>query len=324
MAKPQIQNLLTMLRLHLLLGEPDLASVQEALACDDHMESDHNLTELVAGENGCRKSDLHPGDKSTVNFSLGNVLNHNSVEENGFIQGNLDVKQVKPQGLLPPSADPTEQTKRIRLVSECSDGIIGVLDGPDRAEDIHNGVVIDNEPSTPFVHQTDVECVESAGVRLDETVASPSCSHVTSDFEDPGRKTFSSGTSALESKGYLEDDQASPKPEILNDVDITNDVGRSCSPSKASVSNSVCPSESPERPEVVNVEALVCQEPKESETLNAVSHEVMPPNQLHVLRACNSHLNQPDMSSLRGINLVVVPLIKKKNLVVVPIHRLKY
>lgn len=283
-----------------------MASVQEALACDDHMELDHNLTELVAGENACRKSDLHPGDKSTVNFSLGNDLNHNSVEENGCIQGNLDIKQVKLQGHLPPPADSTEQTKRIRLVSECSDGIIGVLDGPDRAEDIHNGVVIDNEPSTPFVHP-DVECVESAGVRLDETVASPSCSHVTSDFEDPVRKNFSSGTSALESKGYVEDDQASPKPEILNDVDITNIVGRSCFPSKASVSNSLCPSESPERPEVVNVEALVCQEPKESET-----HEVMPSNQLHVLRACNSHLNQPDMSSLRGINLVVVPIYRLK------------
>ncbi|XP_059435564.1 sister chromatid cohesion 1 protein 4 isoform X2 [Corylus avellana] len=286
-----------------LLGEPDLASVQEAMACDDHMELDHNLTELVAGENACRKSDLHPGNKSTVNFSLGNDLNHNSVEENGCTQGNLDIKQVKPQGHLPPSADSTEQTKRIRLVSECSDGIIGVLDGPDRAEDIHNGVVIDNEPSTPFVHP-DVECVESAGVRLDETVASPSCSHVTSDFEDPVRKNFSSGTSALESKGYVEDDQASPKPEILNDVDITNVVGRSCSPSKASVSNSVCPSESPERPEVVNVESLVCQEPKESET-----HEVMPSNQLHVLRACNSHLNQPDMSSLRGEECLAADLM---------------
>lgn len=288
-----------------LLGEPDLASIQEALASDEHMESDHNLTEVVMGEsavNACRKSDLHPG-KSTGDWSSHNDLNRDSVGGNGCIEGNLDIKQVKPQAPLSSTVDCTEQSKRIRLVPECSDGVIGALDGPDRAEDIHNGVVIDDEPCTPFVRQTDVECLESTGVRLDETVASPSCSHVTSDFDDPGRKVFTSGKSALEQKGYVEDDQASPKPEILNDVDITNDVGRSCPNSKASVSNSVCPSESPERPEVVNFETQVCREPRESENLNSVTHEVTPSNQLHVLRACNSHISQPDMPSLRGAEI---------------------
>lgn len=303
-----------------------MSCVQEALA-DDRMESeDLNLTGLVSGKstvNACRELNLHPVDKHTVNLSLDNDMNPENFEENGCVQGDLEIKQVKPQGHLPPiavdmecvaadnclstsltSSGPAEQIKPSHLVSECSEGTNGLLEGPDRAEDIHNGVVIDNEPSTPFVHQTPVE---SVGARLGETVASPSGSHVTSDFEDPGRKTFSSGTDALESKGYLEDDQASPRPEILNEVEIDNDAERSCSPSRASTSNAVCPLESPQRPEVVNAEAHVCKELKENKTLNSVGHEALPLNEPHVLRACSSHLSQPDMPSGRGINLVAVP-----------------
>lgn len=305
-----------------LLEEPNLSSVQETLACDDHMELDHTLTGLVAAENTGKSGFL--GDKNTVNWSLRNDLNADTVE-NGCLLGDQDIKQVKPQEHLPPteasmehmladnrlstslpSSDPIEQTEAIHRELECSDGTVGVLDGPDKAEDIHNGVVIDNEPSTSFVHQTDVECVEPVGVRLDETVASPSCSHITSDFEDPSHKTFSSGIFALESEAYLEDDQASPRPEILNDVEIANDVGRSCSTSKASASNAVCPLESPGRPEVVNAEAQACQELKETETSDPVVNDVMQSNQLHVLRACNAHQSQPDLSSLGGIYLVVL------------------
>ncbi|KAF3976738.1 hypothetical protein CMV_000094 [Castanea mollissima] len=303
-----------------LLEEPNLSSVQETLACDDHMELDHTLTGLVASENtltASGKSDF-PGDKNTVNWSLRNDLSADTVE-NGCLLGDQDIKQAKPQEHLPPteasmeymladnclstslpSLDPIEQTEAIHRELECSDGTVSVLDGPDKAEDIHNGVVIDNEPGTSFVHQTDVECVEPVGVRLDETVASPSCSHITSDFEDPSRKTFSSGIFALESEAYLEDDQASPRPEILNDVEIANDVGRSCSTSKASASNAVCPLESPGRPEVVNVEAQACQELKETETSDPLANDVMQSNQSHVLRACNAHQSQPDLSSLGG------------------------
>lgn len=308
-----------------LLEEPNLSSVQETLACDDHMELDHTLTGLIAAENALTasgKSDFL-GDKNTVNWSLRNDLNADTVE-NGCLLGDQDIKQVKPQEHLPPteasmehmladnrlstslpSSDPIEQTEAIHRELECSDGTVGVLDGPDKAEDIHNGVVIDNEPSTSFVHQTDVECVEPVGVRLDETVASPSCSHITSDFEDPSRKTFSSGIFALESEAYLEDDQASPRPEILNDVEIANDVGRSCSTSKASASNVVCPLESPGRPEVVNAEAQACQELKETQTFDPVANDVMQSNQSHVLRACNAHQSQPDMSSLGGEECLV-------------------
>ncbi|KAF5454947.1 hypothetical protein F2P56_024575 [Juglans regia] len=303
-----------------LLEEPDLSNVQEALACDDHMESeDRNLMGLVAGEstvNAGQRFDHHPGDNNTANLSSWNEFNPNTVEENGSIQGDLEIKQVKPQGFVPPtlsimectaddnclsnslpSSNPADQTKPICPVSECSDGTIGMLNGLDRAEDIHNGVVIDNEPSTPFVHQTDMK---SACARVDETVASPGCSHVTCDFEDPVRRTFSSSTGALESKGYLEDDQASSRPEILNDVEIDNDLGVLCSHNKASVSNAVCTLESPEHPEVVNVEARACQEPNENETLNPVAHKFTLSNQSHVLQACNSHLSEPNMPSLGG------------------------
>lgn len=264
------------------MEHPSLSKDQEAGVLES---KDHGLSETEAvedAENGISKC---------------NATEIVALSENGYLLGEMEMKQAKSQGnsaSIPItteniSADnglstrsAVEQVKPIPLAPECSNGNISAVDGPNRVEDIQNGVVINNEPTTHPVDRTDGLCAESPLVRFDETVASPSCSQVTTELEDLGRRTCSI------------------------DVEIHNNMGESCSPSNGLASNVVCPPESPGRPEVVNVEAQTFQEPKETDTLNHSSHEHMTSNDLPGLHACNTR-KQPDMSSLAGKNLIFSP-----------------
>ncbi|GMN59756.1 hypothetical protein TIFTF001_028843 [Ficus carica] len=253
---------------------PSLSNVQGALSCDGQTESkDHGLLESEAPE-------------CTVNASKSDAYGTVSrSEENGYLSGDMEMKQVESQvhsastavikenisadnGLSTPLSDMAEHVKHIALEPECSYGNVRALDGPTR-EDIHNGVVINNELTAHLVDRTDVQCAES-----------PTCSQVTTETEDPGRRTCSV------------------------DVEIHNDMGESCSPSNTLASNVVCPPESPGRPEVVNVEAQIFQESRETDALNHSTHEHMTLNDLPGLSACSTR-TQPDASSLGGKSFVL-------------------
>ncbi|CAB4316151.1 unnamed protein product [Prunus armeniaca] len=122
-----------------------------------------------------------------------------------------------------------------------------------------------------FLDQKDAQSVEPAVVRLDETVASPSCSQVTYELEDPARKICSNSSCARVSEDYLEDQQTSLKPEIQNDVEIANNMGESCT---------------------LNIK----------DSFNPVTHEEMSSAEVPVLRACNSVPNHRNMLSPANIS----------------------
>ncbi|XP_024030211.1 sister chromatid cohesion 1 protein 4 [Morus notabilis] len=248
---------------------PSPSNVQGALSCDGQTESkDHDLLEPEALE-------------CTVTLSKSDALETVSrSEENGYLSGDMEMKQAKTQvhsasiavikenisadnDLSAPSSVMLEHVNPIPLEPECSNGNVSALDGPTRVEDIHNGVVLNNKLTAHHVERTDVQCAES-----------PTCSQVTTEMDDPGRRTCSA------------------------DVEIHNNTGESCSPSNALASNVVYPPESPGRPEVVNVEAQTLQEQKETNGLNH-SNEHMGSNDLPGLRACSTR-SQLDASSLRG------------------------
>lgn len=93
-----------------LVEEPNLSSVQEALASDDHLEhEDHNLTELAAKENlenPSGVSSLHYGDSVAADWNLLNDTNHDAAlsipaEENGYILSEQKIKQAKSPGDSP-------------------------------------------------------------------------------------------------------------------------------------------------------------------------------------------------------------------------------
>ncbi|XP_062005497.1 sister chromatid cohesion 1 protein 4 isoform X2 [Rosa rugosa] len=228
-----------------LFEEPNLSSVQEAMACNDHLDlEDHSLSNLrvpESTENACSELGPRCEDDNTMNLP-----------ENGYNLGDVEMKQM-----IPPVH---EQIKPVSPVLECSNGTVGALDFPNRVEDINNGIVINSEPTMLFIEKRDEQCVEPGGVRLDETVASPSCSQVTSELEESARKVSSSGTCVRVPEDYLEDQQTSLKSEIQNDIAIANDMGEACTPN-------------------------IVDSP------NPVAHEKMASAQHSVLQACNSHLS---------------------------------
>lgn len=185
------------------------------MACNDHLDlEDNNLSSLPvmdSTENACSELGPHCEDDNTMNSS-----------ENGYNLGDMEMKQAMPQV--------HEQIKPISPVFECSNGTVGAMDFPNRVEDIHNGIVINNEPTMLFIEKKDEQFVEPAGLGLDETVASPSCSQVTSELEDPARKISSSGTCVQVPEDYLEDQQTCLKSEIQNDIAIANNMGEAYTP----------------------------------------------------------------------------------------------
>ncbi|KAL5775891.1 hypothetical protein ACOSP7_013448 [Xanthoceras sorbifolium] len=227
-----------------LVEQPNMSNAQEALVSDDHLESDHNSNELVAAEStkaALSKSNVQHGDNSIID-SNHDTIQCNLPEENGY----------RGDSIIP-----------MPLVSDCSEGTLGALECSERMESTHN---------------VSMPSVESQGVRLDETAASPSCSQVTSDAEDPNRKTEPGSTDVHVSEGYLVDDQASIKTRIHNDQ-IVDNVGESGSG-------------------VPVGEGQACQEHEDPETLSSkVVQKEMPSLDTFGLKPCSSHLGQPDVSS---------------------------
>uniref|UniRef100_A0A6N2NCN6 Uncharacterized protein n=1 Tax=Salix viminalis TaxID=40686 RepID=A0A6N2NCN6_SALVM len=214
-----------------LIEEPNLSSVQDGLACDDHLEpEDHNLIEVAGIEstgNASSKSDLHQRD-DTTNLSPDNHLNYNTAvcmpsEENGCLSGDLEISQAKSQGEL----------QSIAL----ADGTICASDGSDKLEVINNAVC---------------KCRESTGVRLYE----------------PDNIEFANAVEDLSSLGKTVD------------------------------ANTGCPLELAGAPED---DAQACQGPANPDALNRNVDNEKTHTSMGMLRACNSHLNEPDSSS-HGIN----------------------
>ncbi|KAF7817726.1 sister chromatid cohesion 1 protein 4 [Senna tora] len=170
----------------------------------------------------------------------------------------------------------------------------------EKVEELHDGVVINNDPVVASPDQTVMNFMVTRGVGVNENVTSPSCSHVTYDMEDLCKKlsSHSDFSKEPESDGCREDNQALVNHEILTDNKIANE-GDSTPFVEGKVSSAVCLLGSPGRPEVVDVEAKASQELKEADALNHIAHESEQPNELH-LRPCTSGMNLPDVLSIGG------------------------
>ncbi|KAK7295222.1 hypothetical protein RJT34_18127 [Clitoria ternatea] len=202
-----------------------------------------------------------------------------------------------------PLTDSSNKEYPTTLAPESEGEMIGTSDVhvPEK-EDLQNGVLMNNEPVPAPLDVTVTNCVVPGSVRVNENVASPSCSHLTSDQEDLSCKLLSDmdGSRVPGSDGHLEDNNTSSKNEAFKGIELFKTEGQSCPFDVAQVSNVISPLGSPGRPEVVDVEAQVPQELKETETLNHVSHEVVQPTE-SILQPCFSHFNQPAVSFIEGV-----------------------
>ncbi|XP_073032654.1 sister chromatid cohesion 1 protein 4-like [Primulina eburnea] len=83
-----------------LVEEPNLSSVQEVSACDDHLESEYHLTESNLRDNSksimCEdKQEIHRGSRDDTNCG---ATRHVPLGGNGYQSGVLEIKDSKQQG----------------------------------------------------------------------------------------------------------------------------------------------------------------------------------------------------------------------------------
>lgn len=272
----------------------------------------HNSADFTSMKSAQNDSAAHQREDGVINGSLQNNVKQFGVdfhhENSDSVMVELDGKREEQEHLAGMTTDqenliPSDH-RSISLplmvssnreypttsVSECASGLISASDIPEKVEDLHDGVSINKEPAVAPFDQTVTKDVVSAGVSINENVASPSCSHVTSDQEDLSCRLLSNvdGSRGPESDGHLEDGPTLSKDEVPNDVEISKSEGKSSPFDEAQKS----------------IEAQASQELMEAEALNHVSHEGEQPAEAH-LRPCTSHRSQPSLSSVEGINITI-------------------
>lgn len=243
-----------------LVEEPNLSTVQKAMACDDRLETDVEAMENVEPTSS----------KIDHDAPLDGML----VEESGYKFDRKEIQQ--PKGDLPSTAETVEP--------------------------LHNGVLSNHEPS-----------VDPRGVRLDETVSSPSSSHETSG-ENSCQRPCSGFENIPENIGLnsthltvAEDIPGNDQALLLvasDNAEIPKNVEESCTPINGLESNTSYPMESPSGPEMI-VKDQVHHEPKDCMISEPI--EETPSTHFPVLQACNSDLVQLNKLSLGGDNSVAAP-----------------
>ncbi|KAK7243196.1 hypothetical protein RIF29_37985 [Crotalaria pallida] len=191
------------------------------------------------------------------------------------------------------------------LEPECADGMAIASGIPMKTEDLHDGVLMNNAPLVAPSDQTIANCTVS-GVHINETAASPSCSHVTSDQENLSCKRLSNvdGSGGPESDGHLGDDQTLMKHEVLNGIGMSNNEGQSCPLDKAQVSNVPSPTGSADKAQVADADVQAPQELMETESLDNISHAAVQPTE-SILRPCTAQPGHPSLSSVEGEKCLV-------------------
>ncbi|KEH23408.1 sister chromatid cohesion 1 protein [Medicago truncatula] len=187
------------------------------------------------------------------------------------------------------------------MLPECASGLVDASGILEKVENLHDGVLMDTEPVIAASNET--VNVFSGGVGINDTIVSPSCSHVTSEQDGLSCKLLPNvdGSHGYEFDGHLVDDNTLTKHEVSNSSEISRNEERPCVVDEAQVSNIVSSLESSGRPEVVDVEAQASRELKEAVVLNHVSHEAEQPTESY-LRPCTSHINHHSQLSIEGEN----------------------
>ncbi|KAH8501277.1 hypothetical protein Peur_042986 [Populus x canadensis] len=214
-----------------LVEESNLSSVQDGLACDDHLKSeDNNLTDGIERTGNASSKPNHHRD-DTMNLSLGNHLNCDTVvcipaEENGCLSGDLEINQAESPGEL--------LSTTVNIDCLAADGAVCALDESDNVEVINN-VVCNGEVTVPSVDKINGECRESTGVRLHEP-DNLEIANAVEDLSSLGKAVDANTGCPLELAGAPEGDaQAHQGPEdpdsLSKDVDgekTHNGVLRAC------------------------------------------------------------------------------------------------
>ncbi|KAL0287575.1 UNVERIFIED_CONTAM: Sister chromatid cohesion 1 protein 4 [Sesamum angustifolium] len=270
-----------------LVDEPNLSNVQDASACDDHLESDYHLLESTIRE---KTSNVNSEGKQRWTGSrddtISNAGHHGQLKENG--SGGLEMEEEKPQGEPPLKADiEFVLSKESSSISEPSINLAGHVEAMKPASEFdnvseilpheHSPTIAVNEDKTYFL-AVDETCDNHQGaneISLEKSASETSC------LGSTGQQVCG-GASAK--------DLASIGVEVSGSVEDTSYQQKSCHDgSEAALENQV--GSSLETPET-----LACQETTDSSVLNHDAHDKEPASDTLVLWPCNSDLEHPDVT----------------------------
>ncbi|KAK4381689.1 Sister chromatid cohesion 1 protein 4 [Sesamum angolense] len=267
-----------------LVDEPNLSNVQDASACDDHLESDYHLLESTIREktNNVNSEGKQEVDWCSRDDTSSNAGHHGPLKENG--SGGLEMEEEKPQGEPPLKADiEFVLSKESSSISEPSINLAGHVEAMKPASEFTNVSEILSQEHSPTIAVNEDNTYFLA---VDET-----CDNHQGANEISLEKSASE-TSCLGSTGQQVCGGASAKDlaSIGVEVSDTSYQQKSCHDgSEAALENQV--GSSLETPET-----LACQETTDSSVLNLDTHDKEPASDTLVLRPCNSDLEHPDVT----------------------------
>ncbi|KAL2549354.1 Sister chromatid cohesion 1 protein 4 [Forsythia ovata] len=274
-----------------LVEEPNFSNVQEASACDDHLEAEDHLMESNVKENA---KNVTSEDKQEADWCSRDDVNSTAnpwmpPDENGYHSGGLEIEHIKPQGESPcieaafepvkydkpssvsgPSSDLSNQVKAVNLASEFVDKINEESVVPAR-EDLLNEVVNNDMSNFPSANEP------GDGPQGPSEIV----------MEDSAHNTSGLTTTCLQVCEVVTlTDQASIGVEGPVSVGNAGDLDKSCpDASEIGFKNQGSYSENPE--------TQAYQEPEHSNLLNPDVHEDMSSTGTQFPRPCSSNLEQP-------------------------------
>ncbi|GMG99957.1 hypothetical protein Nepgr_001797 [Nepenthes gracilis] len=257
----------------ILEEEPNLPSAQEAQVSDDHMDEDHNLSQLAAKEIfGAASS-----QPEVYHISSDDVLP--PAKENVFLLDDQEIEKAIREGNQPLVFEPMEvvvsNNARLSLASE----FISVSN--DNVKNIQDENPSENEQSIASALQSKGEPGYAQEVAINRIDAQRNLSHAASVLELPGcdpftdnisDKPFLNGFGSLVSSHILGTDKLTLEPGLLNAVEVDRVFQDNSS-----------------RPGYMESQAHL--KPEQPKILSPGARERMLSASIPVLQACSSHLD---------------------------------
>ncbi|XP_058756129.1 uncharacterized protein LOC131629358 [Vicia villosa] len=298
------------------LQEPNLFGTQSDQVIN---EADfHNSADLLSMYSTQNESRAHQTESNAIDCSLQNSGKHVGMdlhhEASDCVLADVDNKREEQERFTPtvvmkdqenlisnnhclasvPLMDSSHEDHATTMLPECAGGYVDASGITEKVESLHDGVLMNTESVMANLNET--VNVVSEGVNINDSVVSPSCSHVTSDQECLSCKLLSNmdRSHGSEFGGHLADVTTSLKHGFSNNSEVSKNEQQPCVVYETQVSNIASLLESSGRLEVVDVEAHASQELREAGILNLEQ-----PTQSH-LRPCTSHVNDPSLLSIEG------------------------
>ncbi|CAA2946295.1 sister chromatid cohesion 1 4-like isoform X1 [Olea europaea subsp. europaea] len=273
-----------------LVEEPNLSNVQEASACDDHLEGEDHLMESAVKEN--TKSVTSEG-KQEADWLSRDDVNSNAnrwmvPDENGYHSGSLEIDLIKPQREAPfteatlehvnldkpssvstPSSDLSNQVEAVNQASELVDKITEASVVPAR-EDLLNEIINNDKSNFPSATEPSGDPQGPSDIGL----------------EDSAKNTSGLTTYQQVNEVVTLTDQAAVGVEGPVSAGNVGDLDKSC-PDASEIGAKSQGSYS------VNPGTQAYQEPEHSNLLNPDVHKNLTSTGIQFLRPCSSNPDQP-------------------------------